>query len=275
MAEKKGNENVAQEPVGSVEITDKVINDYLFGSKTQITPEQRTVFMETAKIWQLNPFKREIYAVLYKNKSGGHDMSIVIGFEAFIRRGERSGRLDGWKVWIEDTGNGNPIGKILIHRKDWGHPFEYEIEWNEVAKDSPFWKKSGKEQLKKTVTAKGFRLCFSEELGGMPYTDIEMDGSRGKALPAPAEKDITPEPQSKVDGLLAIARGLRSQCRSLAKALEKTEKYSPEEWEALKEHIGWTGPEPTEEQANLLVGELQKDLQELRLDAAKKKGDAK
>ena len=46
--------------------------------------------------------------------------------------------------------------------------------------------------LKKVATAQGFRLCFPEEFGGMPYTSDELPDEMVKP------KDVTP-PKKKED----------------------------------------------------------------------------
>jgi hypothetical protein len=67
-----------------------------------------------------------------------------------------------------------------IYRKDWQHPFTHTVYWKEAAqrkKDgtlTQFWKKMPRYQLRKVCISQGFRLCFPEDLAGIPYTSDEL-----------------------------------------------------------------------------------------------------
>jgi len=142
--------------------------------------EKKGQFLEIAKAFNLNPFKREIHLVSF-----GTQFSIIIGYEAFIKRAESTGLLSGWKAWTEGSVEGNDlVAKIIIHRKDFEHPFEHEVYYEEFVqmktdKDTQQkvpnenWGKRPRFMLKKVVIGQGFRMCFSTDLGGMPYTEEE------------------------------------------------------------------------------------------------------
>jgi recombinational DNA repair protein RecT len=55
-----------------------------------LTQAEVTQFIEIAQGFGLNPFKREIYASKY-----GNNFSVIVGYETYIKRAERSGRLSG------------------------------------------------------------------------------------------------------------------------------------------------------------------------------------
>jgi hypothetical protein len=71
--------------------------------------------------------------------------------------------------------------EITIHRRDFQHPFIHEVYFSEyfgTTKDgvlNKFWGSKPMTMIKKVAMAQGFRLCFSDELGGMPYTAEEMN----------------------------------------------------------------------------------------------------
>ena len=52
------NELVKQESQAIATITEQAIKDFLFGSETKLTEEQKVLFIQTAKMFNLNPFKR-------------------------------------------------------------------------------------------------------------------------------------------------------------------------------------------------------------------------
>jgi len=125
------------------------------------------------------------------------------GYEVYIKRAERTGKLNGWEAGVRKE-EGDAVGWVKIYRKDWEHPFIHEVYFKEVAqyrKDgalTDFWARSPRFQLKKVAISQGFRLCFPDELGGMPYTSDELpDAMAGReeinVTPASAKQ---PEPQT-------------------------------------------------------------------------------
>lgn len=172
---------------------------------TNLTPTEEQQFIEIALAYGLNPFKREIYASKY-----GGSFSIIVGFETYIKRAERSGRLSGWNVRTEGEVDYANVGKtsiraiITIFRKDFAHPFVHEVHFEEYAqrtKDgylNKFWREKPITMLKKVAMAQGFRLCFSDELGGLPYTSEEIGVFTGSSevpaieLPSPTPSVPTP-----------------------------------------------------------------------------------
>ena len=49
----------------------------------------------------LNPHTREVHLIKYKNTD---KLSIIVGYEVFLKRAERTGNLDGWECGISDDG---------------------------------------------------------------------------------------------------------------------------------------------------------------------------
>ena len=151
------------------------------------TDKELFMFMGISKSFGLNPFKREVHFIKY----GQQAVSIVVGYEQYIKRAERSGKLDGWKCWIER----DEIGEkaiIEIKRKDQSIPIRWEVYRKEFDKGQSTWKSMPTFMLKKVAIAQGFRLAFSEDVGGMPYIPEEMPDNKGggvtEALPV---EDVT------------------------------------------------------------------------------------
>jgi phage recombination protein Bet len=158
-------------------IEEKQLIEYLdvMGLATQLSESEKKSFLQIAKAFNLNPFKREIYCSKY-----GAQLSIITGYEVYIKRAERSGMLDGWNVVTEGKVDDNSLKAIItIHRKDRKHPFVHEVLYSEYVQKTKeghvtkFWLKAIT-MTKKVAMAQGFRLCFSDELGGMPYTQDEI-----------------------------------------------------------------------------------------------------
>ena len=160
-------------------------------------------FIEIAQSFELNPFKREIYANKYGDK-----FSVIVGYETYIKRAERSGLLSGWNVKTEGTidrqnlMNSDLRAIITIWRKDFQFEFIHEVYFIEYVgrrRDgsvTDFWKNKPITMIKKVATAQGFRLCFSDELGGMPYTSEELSTIEAEAEIISSAK-LTPKPERK------------------------------------------------------------------------------
>jgi len=133
------------------------------------TEKELYMAMNIIKSYNLNPFKREVHLIKY---SADSPISIVVGYEVYLKRAERTGKLNGWKVEITEDGL---YAKLTIHRKDWKDPFEWEVKLSEFSKNQATWKQIPEFMAKKVVIAQGFRLAFPDEIGGMPYTKEERE----------------------------------------------------------------------------------------------------
>lgn len=160
------------------------------------TDKELFMFMGIAKSFGLNPFKREIHFVKY----GQNAANIIVGYEQYIKRAERTGKLDGWRCWIEKDDIGEKA-IIEIKRKDQSVPIRWEVYRKEFDKQQSTWKSMPTFMLKKVAIAQGFRLAFSEDIGGMPYIPEEMPNDKGggdsEKLPDNVV-DVTVEPERPV-----------------------------------------------------------------------------
>jgi phage recombination protein Bet len=174
------NRQLTVAPPQTPDITKEKVSEYLdaFGLSTQLTDNEKTQFIEIACEFKLNPFKREIFCVPY-GQGDSRKLSIITGYEVYIKRADRSGKLNGWRAWTEGTGE-DLKALVEIHRRDWEKPFLHEVYWRESAQKkrdgtlTAFWVKQPRFQLKKVAISQGFRLCFPDELGGIPYDPNEL-----------------------------------------------------------------------------------------------------
>ena len=168
----------------------------------------------------LSPLKREVYAIPFKDyATKTNKFQIVVGYEVYIKRAVRSGKLQGYSVKTSgsltqckvtkgvgqyakqvDGWKGDLTATITIHIKDWSHPFEWEVNWGEYTLNNSMWLNKPHTMLKKVAMAQGFRLAFPDEIDGLPYTSDEMP-DKGEAInpdnievgkPAPKKK-VTPK----------------------------------------------------------------------------------
>lgn len=173
---------LAKVPVQGVALVDdQSLRDYLFGLKDPITEKQQNLFLNIARVNNLNPFKREIYAVGY-----GDNFSIITGYQVYIDKANATGLLNGWKVETLRNEAGELTGaRVIIHRRGWDNPFEWDASLSEFAKmryDTvqkkkvlvKNWAEMPEFMIKKVVIGQGFRLCFPSELGALPYLAEEI-----------------------------------------------------------------------------------------------------
>jgi len=180
------------------DIPKQTILDYLaaIGLSSELTEAERTQFVSVCQAFGLNPFKREVYATVY-GEGSYRRFSVIVGYETYLKRADRSGKLDGWSSRIEGTGD-DMKAIVEIHRRDWSEPLVHEVYFVEAVqrkKDgtpTSFWSKMPRFQLKKVCISQAFRLCFPDELGGLPFDSSELPDAESLAA-APATP-ATPSP---------------------------------------------------------------------------------
>ncbi len=161
-----GGNLVVEEKEREIQRIDEIVIEYLKLVGQRIPETYVKQFIQICKAFQLNPFKREIYLIPYRD-----EVQIIVGYETYLKRAERSGKLSGWRVWTEGSiENGDLKAVIEIKRKDWESIFRHEVFYKEYRRDTRIWREKPITMLKKVVIAQGFRLCFPEEVGGLPYT---------------------------------------------------------------------------------------------------------
>jgi phage recombination protein Bet len=183
----------------------KQLSGYLdvVGLGGKLDDSEKRQFFEIAQAFGLNPFKREIYCAKY-GEGQYAKLSIIVGYETYIKRAERSGALDGWQVVTEGSVKANDLRAVItIHRNDRKFPFVHEVHYSEYVqktkegKVNKFWDEKPFTMIKKVAIAQGFRMCFSDELGGMPYTSDEVETSYELVDDKKTTETKQPEPEVK------------------------------------------------------------------------------
>lgn len=156
------------EPREIVKVTQQDLDDYLFGTGTKLTEPQKKMFYGIALALNLNPLKREVYAVAY-----GSNFNIITGYEVYLKRAERTGLVDGWEATVEGEGD-KMVATCTIWRKDRAKPVIIQAWFAEYNTGQSLWKTKPRTMLRKVAIAQAFRMAFPDELGGMPYTSEEI-----------------------------------------------------------------------------------------------------
>lgn len=208
-------QTITKENTAVPEVTEKQVIEYLdaTGMTNTLPAKDKKMFIQIAQAFGLNPFKREIYCIPYKTKNG-MTYSILTGYEVYLKRAARLGKLDGWKCEAFGTvDDGSLYAKVTICRKDWSKPFEHTAYYVEAVNKNNYgyptavWAKMPIFMTKKVAIAQAFRLCFPDEFGGMPYTTDEIE-------------DVTPSaPIQKTTPLNMIASEDKAEYDRLKKEL--------------------------------------------------------
>jgi len=133
-----------------------------------------------AQQYDLNPLKKEIFAIKYQN----HPAMIMVSRDGFLNIAHKSGKFGAMKTTFEFETKKNRLGNDVevpksatcrIWRKDFDKPFEvtvYAKEYMDWSK--PIWKAKPATMLGKVAESQCLRRAFN--ISGM-YEPSEMDNS--------------------------------------------------------------------------------------------------
>ena len=200
------------------------------GNLKKFTENEKNQFFDICCAFKLNPIKKEVYGVKY-----GDNFNIIVGYETYLKRAQRTGLLDGF--YTTTVKEGNDVKAICtIYRKDWSHPFVHEVYLSEYDTGKSLWTSKKITMIKKVAEAQAFRKCFTDEMGGLPYTREEL----------PLEEDLnapTLNPTSNnysdknLKNITPTSEQLAEQALKIAKPATpvKEKLYTREESEKVKE----------------------------------------
>ena len=173
------------------QVNDALLLDYLTATTPGLNDHQVKQFLAVSMAFGLNPWKKEVYAVTYNNRDGGKTMSIVTGYEVYLKRAEMNPNYDGYETeWrgefvrgksTKSGKNGNYSVDALVpkdgdvscicrvFRKDRKVPVKCEVFFSEYDQGNSMWQSKPRVMLEKVAIARAFRLAFPVEFGGMPY----------------------------------------------------------------------------------------------------------
>ena len=156
--------------------------------------DEFAVFMQIAKSSRLDPFKKQIYCLVF-NKDKDRQMVIIVGIDGYRTMAARdhADYIGASNVHFEFGDRKTPSGKKIpeictleILSKN-SPPLIVTRYWDEVAphdlneKRASFWRNSPCDMLEKCTEGKGVRKRFPG-LGNM-YVDAELDRARMEQTP--------------------------------------------------------------------------------------------
>ena len=235
------------------DVTQKLLLDYLIQSNSNLTEHEQKMFVSVAMAYGLNPFKREIYPVAY-GSGDKRKLSIIVGYEIYLKRAERTGKLDGFEVSISgifkkgkiqkkkfdgsfyDVQGILPEGEVSATCTVWvkgkTHPVVWTVWFDEYTQSNEMWLSKPRTMIKKVAIEQAFRIAFPDEMGGMPYAPEELPEkmanntfSEAEIIPEAEKETIQPPPSGQPVGS-ATPQGQQPQISKAHKTeAEKTEAY--------------------------------------------------
>ena len=210
------------------DVTQKLLLDYLIQSNSNLTEHEQKMFISVAMAYGLNPFKREIYPVAY-GSGDKRKLSIIVGYEIYLKRAERTGKLDGFEVSISgifkkgkiqkkkfdgsfyDVQGILPEGEVSATCTVWvkgkTHPVVWTVWFDEYTQSNEMWLSKPRTMIKKVAIEQAFRIAFPDEMGGMPYAPEELPEkmtnntfSEAEIIPEAEKETIQPPPSSQPVG---------------------------------------------------------------------------
>jgi len=139
-----------------------------------LTQTEWELFLYMAKLYDLNPLLREIWAIKFNNQPA----QIFTGRDGLLKIAHKSGMFDGMKTMLLVEQNGEVLevdvapskakllgAKCYVWRKDMSHPVEVSVKFCEYDKsNSPkynTWKDKPDTMIKKVAEAHCLRRTFS------------------------------------------------------------------------------------------------------------------
>lgn len=165
------------------EITQQLLMDYLKTITDSLDENQRMQFCAVAQAFNLNPFKREIYATTYRDSNTGKtNMSIVVGYEVYLKRAEMNPNFDGFETEFNTDKDRGISCTCTVYRKDRQHPTKSTVYMNEYSTGRSLWKSKPMVMLEKVAICTAFRRSFPTDFGGIPYAPEELSQTTEEKL---------------------------------------------------------------------------------------------
>lgn len=214
-------------------VTEKLLMDYLSTLNEKLDTKQLTQFLAVSKEFNLNPFKREIYAVKY-----GSNFNIIVGYEVYLKRAELCPQYDGYETTF-GKGDGDTFCKCSVYRKDRQHPITSIVWMKEYNTGKSLWSSKPNCMLEKVAICTAFRRAFPSEYGGLPYTADELGGA--EKLNAQGYTEVVMDEQQTTQKPSAP----KNPIEEFKLTLKGYEMCNPANFELLKnwmKNMGWDRP---------------------------------
>ena len=172
MTTENTNNNAVATVTEQNRVTQKLLMDYLKQTNSNLLQNEMAQFVAIATTFNLNPWKREVYAIAY-GQGNNRKLSIIVGYEVYLRRAEEFPQYDGYETKF--FGEGADMGcTCIVYRKDRNHPIGSTVFLREYTQNNAMWGNKPHVMLEKVAIATAMRRAFPSVFNGMPYTADEL-----------------------------------------------------------------------------------------------------
>ena len=121
------------------------------------TDTEFQLLLYQAKTYQLDPLRREIWAIKY---DPARPASIFTGRDGFLKIAHASGQFDGMESGVREDVTGL-VGWARVYRKDMSHPFSVEDHEQEYNSGRGQWQKMPRTMIQKVAESQALRRAFA------------------------------------------------------------------------------------------------------------------
>lgn len=168
----ENNNNAVATMTEENKVTQKLLMDYLKQTNSNLLQNEMAQFVAIATTFNLNPWKREVYAIAY-GQGNGRKLSIIVGYEVYLRRAEEFPQYDGYETKFNGTG-ADMSCTCIVYRKDRNHPIGATVFLREYTQNNQMWNNKPHVMLEKVAIATALRRAFPSVFNGMPYIADEL-----------------------------------------------------------------------------------------------------
>ena len=168
----ENNNNAVATVTEENKVTQKLLMDYLKQTNSNLLQNEMAQFVAIATTFNLNPWKREVYAIAY-GQGNGRKLSIIVGYEVYLRRAEEFPQYDGYETKFNGT-VADMSCTCIVYRKDRNHPIGATVFLREYTQNNQMWNNKPHVMLEKVAIATALRRAFPSVFNGMPYIADEL-----------------------------------------------------------------------------------------------------
>lgn len=167
------------------------VDDVMKSLCTTATRAEAIKFVSFCRVYNLNPFIKEIYLIKYN----GHPAHYTVSKDLFIKRAEAMPSYKGFKAGIAVISDKGDLiyreGSLLLPKDTlvggWAEVYingrdvaqRAEVALSEYDQGTSLWKSKKATMIRKVAVVQAFREAFENAFGGL-YEEVEIEGMEKK-----------------------------------------------------------------------------------------------
>lgn len=230
---------IATSTTEQVKVTNQLLLDYLKQTNSNLQENEQAQFLAIASTFNLNPWKREVYAIAY-GSGDKRKLSIIVGYEVYLRRAEEFPQYDGYETTFSGQG-ADMCCTCKVYRKDRNHPTTANVYLREYTQGNTMWNTKPRVMLEKVAIATAMRRAFPSVFNGMPYTSDELPDEMTGAdkLNAQGMQEVPQETQTEAKQ----ATSEKQKKENFVLAMNKLHEANPKVYEDAMKIYAYDKPE--------------------------------